>query len=91
MDTITVKCIARPEEIAFIASAIHSFDGLATLRTVDSTKGEIEFWVSPQQIDDFRLVFEDLNKFTEISILTWGEFPSEMYSKINYLDNNDFK
>ncbi|MBW2038688.1 MAG: DUF4911 domain-containing protein [Deltaproteobacteria bacterium] len=65
MDTIAIFIQIPPREIAFLTFVLESYEGVATMRTVDPEKGIVELMVPPHQKEEI----------TEILRSLAGEFP----------------
>ncbi|MBI5206582.1 MAG: DUF4911 domain-containing protein [Candidatus Firestonebacteria bacterium] len=77
INTIT-KCYKVPkDEICFINSILDSYEGMATLRTLDQNKGYIELWISPFFENEVENILLDLRK----------EIPIQLISNLDLPDN----
>lgn len=51
-----------PREIGFLNALIEGHEGIATMRTLDQSRGLVLFWVSEGQWADFERMFEELQR-----------------------------
>jgi hypothetical protein len=57
----------EPREIGFVNALIEGHDGIATMRTLDRTRGLVMFWLPAGQWADFDAMFDALQ--SEVSIV----------------------
>ena len=61
MDTIQIKALVDSKNIAFLHWIIESYDGIAIMMTLDSKRGLVEFYVSPDLIETFKDIIASLD------------------------------
>ena len=62
-EVIKMKAQVKKKDIGMIGFIIDIFDGYANIRTLNAHKGEIEFWVSPDFLEDFKSLVRRLKNF----------------------------
>lgn len=67
-DTLSLRAKVDPSMIGILNSLVDAHDGIACLRTLDSKSGEIEFWISPDCLDDFRQVLAGIQEVADVRI-----------------------
>jgi len=46
-DTITLRLLVNPREIAYLSGIFEAYPGFAMIRTDDAKTGEIRLWIAP--------------------------------------------
>lgn len=54
--------LVPPEEISYIGFIIHSYEGLAVMRTLDGDLGLVEMLIAPDLEDEFLALLDALSK-----------------------------
>ncbi len=67
-DCLIIPGRLTPTEICFVNSLIDDHDGMAVCRTVDAKEGRMEFWVSPDMLEEFYHFAEAINQYAEITL-----------------------
>lgn len=70
MDTINLLIQIPPREIAFLTFVLESYEGVASMRTVDPGKGIVELMVPPHQREEIKKILESLSSEFPIHCLT---------------------
>ncbi|UCC66784.1 MAG: DUF4911 domain-containing protein [Deltaproteobacteria bacterium] len=70
MDTIALFVQIPSREIAFLTFVLDSYEGVATIRTVDPEKGIVELMVSPHQKEEIKEILSSLGDEFPIRYLT---------------------
>lgn len=70
MDTIALSVQIPSREIAFLTFVLDSYEGVATIRTVDPEKGIVELMVSPHQKEEIKEILSSLGDEFPIRYLT---------------------
>jgi hypothetical protein len=70
MDTINLLIQIPPREIAFLTFILESYEGVASMRTVDPEKGIVELMVPPHQKEEIKKILESLRSEFPIYYLT---------------------
>lgn len=73
MDTIALFVQIPSREIAFLTFVLDSYEGVATIRTVDPEKGIVELMVSPHQKEEIKEILSSLG----------DEFPIRYLAPLN--------
>jgi hypothetical protein len=60
MDTISLLIQIPPREIAYLNFVFESYEGVATVRTVDPRKGIVELMVPPHYQEEIKEILKDL-------------------------------
>ena len=60
MDTINLLIQIPTHEIAYLTFILESYEGVATMRTIDPKKGTIELAVSPHQGEEIKEILKSL-------------------------------
>lgn len=66
MDSIHRHFYINPRDIALAQGLLAGHEGLACLRVARRDTGEVTFWVSPGQEEDFQTFVDDLARRIEI-------------------------
>ena len=64
-----VPARVEPPEIGFINALVEGHQGIATMRTLDQTRGLVVFWVPRGQWDDFQRMIAGFREEISIAIL----------------------
>jgi len=67
-DTISVRAKVDPVIIGLLNGLVDAHDGIACLRTTDPKAGKLEFWVSPNCLDDFQIMLKGLREVADVEI-----------------------
>ncbi len=70
MNAITILIQIPPREIAFLTFVLESYEGVATMRTVDPKKGIVELMFPPHQKEEIREILRSLGDELSINYLT---------------------
>jgi hypothetical protein len=62
-----VPARVEPREIGLINALVEGHEGIATMRTLDESRGIVLFWVPAGQRGDFEKMFEGLQR--EVSVI----------------------
>ena len=68
-DSIKVEAKVPIGRIADLCRRFDLYEGIAYIRTRDPSRGIVEFWVSPSFMDDFHLIFSELQKEIPVELL----------------------
>ena len=60
METHNLLIRIPPREIAFLTFTLESYEGIASVRTINRREGLVELMVSPLQVDDVRELLKGL-------------------------------
>jgi len=68
MNTLTIRGRIRPSDIAFLNATLGCFEDVAIVRTNDRKAGLVEFWVSPNYLEEFKRLIDDLSSEIDITL-----------------------
>lgn len=69
-DCFRVEAIISTQDICYLNGVVEGYDGLALLRTIDSSSGLVELLISPSFQDDVRLILEALQREMPFRLLS---------------------
>lgn len=69
-DSIQWQAEVNVADIAYVVSIFEGYDHLAVVRTVDRSRGIIEFMISPDFLDDTRRLLSALAKEIPLRLLS---------------------
>lgn len=69
METLSLNVRLNKKDIAFVSHTIDSYEGMATVTTIDSAKGLIRITVSPFFLDEVKDILRELSKETGLELL----------------------
>jgi hypothetical protein len=61
-DSIQWEIEVDKKDIAYIVSIFDGYDNLAVVRTLDASRGLIELLISPDYLEESRMLIESLSK-----------------------------
>lgn len=67
-DCVIVPAKIPSHEIGFINALLDDHEGMVVVRTVNASEGRIEFWVSPDLVDDFEAFIHFVNERLDIPL-----------------------
>jgi hypothetical protein len=70
---ITRYFLVAPQEISYVGFIVHSYEGLAVVRTVNADVGLIEMLVAPDMNTELQELLDGLARELEILELSRGE------------------
>ena len=68
-DTVALQAEVDKKDIGYIVSLFEMYENFAVVRTVDESRGVIEFMVAPDFLDDTRLLLDALAKEIPLRVL----------------------
>lgn len=78
-DTVSIRAKVDPTAIGIINALVDAHDGIACLRTTDPRTGDLEFWVSPDCLEDFWEMIAGIREVIDVRIKE-SKLPEEQTS-----------
>ncbi len=68
-DTIVRRCRINPHEICFLSDILEGYPGFVLMRTDDSKKGLVQFWIAPDFYNEVMEILNDLKDQINLTFL----------------------
>ena len=59
---LKIRAKINKEDIVFFSWIIESYEGIGIIKTIDSSEGIIEFWISPFFKEDFKEIMSSVKE-----------------------------